>query len=147
MNRGYDPRKVEEARNFANKLWNVARYIEDTIGDNFELRHKPEAANIADHWMLIKLQQSTEKIAADLEKYRFSEAYDTLYHTVWDDFADWYLEASKAAPNHGLLAYALETLLKLAHPFAPFITETIWQTLKWEGDSLLIKVTGPKSTV
>ncbi len=145
VNRGYDQRKVEEARNFANKLWNVARYIEDTIGDKFELRLKPEAVTIADHWMLTKLQQSTEKIGADLDKYRFSEAYDTLYHTLWDDFADWYLESNKVTPNNGLLAYGLETILKLAHPFAPFVTETIWQTLKWEGDSLLIKSHWPES--
>ncbi len=143
----YAPGKIHAARNFCNKLWNVARYIEDTIGDNFEARHKPELISIADHWMLSKLQQSTEKISADLDNYRFSEAYDTLYHTVWDDFADWYLEASKATPNHGLLAYCLETLLKLAHPFAPFVTETIWQTLKWEKDTLLITSKWPKITL
>ncbi len=125
----YSPGKIQAARNFCNKLWNVARYIEDTIGDEFNNRHKPELISIADHWMLSKLQQSTEKISADLDNYRFSEAYDTLYHTVWDDFADWYLEASKATPNHAMLAYCLEALLKLAHPFAPFVTETIWQTL------------------
>ena len=140
----YAPGKIQAGRNFANKLWNVARYIEDTIGDNFEARKTPELVTIADHWMLSKLQQSTEKIGADLDTYRFSEAYDTLYHTVWDDFADWYLEASKATPNHGLLAYFLENILKLAHPFAPFVTETIWQTLKWEKDSLLISSDWPK---
>lgn len=144
VNRGYDKRKVEEARNFCNKLWNVARYIEDTIGDNFEARKAPELISIADHWMLSKLQHSTDKISADLDNYRFSEAYDTLYHTVWDDFADWYLEASKATPNHGLLAYCLENILKLAHPFAPFVTETIWQTLKWEDETMLITSEWPK---
>ncbi len=141
--------KIESMRNFANKLWNVARYVEDTIGDNYERRKSPELISIADHWMLLKLQQSTEKISADLDNYRFSEAYDTLYHTVWDDFADWYIEAGKGTPNNGLLAYCLETLLKLAHPFAPFVTETIWQTLKWEsvkaGDSLLISSSWPKN--
>lgn len=139
----YDPSKVQAARNFCNKLWNVARYVEDVIGDNFEARKSPEAISIADHWMLRKLQQSTEKISEDLDNYRFSEAYDTLYHTLWDDFADWYLEAGKSTPNHGLLAYGLETLLKLAHPFAPFVTETIWQTLKWE-DKLLITSSWPE---
>jgi valyl-tRNA synthetase len=137
--------KIEATRNFCNKLWNVARFVEDVIGDNFEARKIPEAVTIADHWMLSKLQHTTEKISKDLDNYRFSEAYDTLYHTVWDDFADWYLEASKGSPNHGLLAYGLEILLKLAHPFAPFVTETIWQTLKWETDSLLIIAEWPKS--
>jgi valyl-tRNA synthetase len=74
----------------------------------------------------------------NLKAYRFSEAFDTLYHFVWDDFADWYLEASKTAPNLPLLAYSLEAILKIAHPFAPFVTETIWQTIAWEPDSLLV---------
>lgn len=143
----YTPGKVLAARNFCNKLWNVARYVEDTIGDKYANRKSPELISIADHWMLLKLQQSTEKISLDLDNYRFSEAYDTLYHVVWDDFADWYLEAGKATPNHGLLAYFLESLLKLAHPFAPFLTETIWQTLKWEHDSLLITASWPKMTL
>jgi valyl-tRNA synthetase len=72
-----------------------------------------------------------------LDNLRFSEAYDRLYHFIWDDFADWYIEASKAAPNKALLAYLLEQVLVLAHPFAPFVTETIWQTLAWEKDSIL----------
>jgi valyl-tRNA synthetase len=136
VNRGYDRRKVEDARNFCNKLWNIARYIEDKVGDSYKNR-KAEPATIADHWVLTKLQQTTGAIAADLDSYRFAEAYDTLYHFVWDDFADWYIEASKATPNVPLLAFCLETILKLAHPFAPFVTETIWQTLAWEKDSLL----------
>ncbi len=139
----YAPGKIDAARNFCNKLWNVARFVEGIIGDSFDRRHKPVPETVADHWVLTKLQQSIEKISADLENYRFSEAYDTLYHTVWDDFADWYIEASKSHPNHAVLAYSLETILKLAHPFAPFVTETIWQTLKWEKDTLLISSTWP----
>ena len=84
-----------------------------------------------------KLQQSQEKIHGDLDNYHFGEAYDTLYHFIWDDLADWYIEASKAEPNKPLLAYLLEQVLVLVHPFAPFLTETIWQTLAWEKDSLL----------
>ena len=80
-----------------------------------------------------------------MDQYRLSEAYETLYHFVWDDFADWYLEVSKTSLNPSVLAYGLETILKLAHPFAPFVTETVWQTLKWEGDSLLIISPWPKS--
>ena len=136
VNRGYDHRKVEDARNFANKLWNIARYIEDKVGDSFHER-SPKAETTADHWLLSKLQQTTDKLADDLDNYRFAEAFDTLYHFVWDDFADWYIEASKATPNLPLLAYSLETILTLTHPFAPFVTETIWQTLQWD-DSLLV---------
>jgi len=141
----YAPSKVDAARNFCNKLWNVARFVEDVIGDDYDIQRKPVPESPADHWILNKLEVATAKIADDLENYRFSEAYDSLYHTVWDDFADWYVEASKFKPNEAVLAYGLETILKLAHPFAPFVTETIWQTLKWEKDSLLIVSNWPKT--
>ncbi|HVV25536.1 MAG TPA: valine--tRNA ligase [Candidatus Saccharimonadales bacterium] len=135
-NRPYDESKLVGARNFANKLWNIARYIEDVIS-NETGRAAARAETVADHWILSKLQLSTEKISADLETYRFSEAYERLYHFVWDDLADWYVEASKSALNRRLLAHLLEQVLILAHPFAPFVTETIWQTLAWENDSVL----------
>ncbi|HEU4914796.1 MAG TPA: valine--tRNA ligase [Candidatus Saccharimonadales bacterium] len=127
--------KVVAARNFCNKLWNIARYIEDKVG-KYDSLGAVEAKTDADHWMLSKLQQTTDLIAADLDGYRFAEAYDKLYHFVWDDFADWYIEASKAEENLSLLAYALEVVLKIAHPFAPFVTETIWQVLSWKEDLL-----------
>jgi len=135
VNRGYDHRRVEEARNFANKLWNVARYIEGIIGDEPGRVADPQTA--ADHWILYKLQRFQKDIMADLDKYRFAEAYERLYHFVWDDLADWYVEASKATPNRPLLAHLLEQVLLLSHPFAPFVTETIWQTLDWEHGSIL----------
>jgi len=144
VNRGYDPRKIEEARNFANKLWNVARYCEFNIGDQYELKHSPVPAGCQDDWILNKLARANEKITAYLDNYRFSEAYDLIYHLVWDDFADWYVEASKYELNKSVLAYGLETILKLAHPFAPFVTETIWQTLKWENNTLLISSRWPE---
>lgn len=128
--------KIVGARNFCNKLWNIARYVEDAIGDN-PTSAKPEANNAADHWALSKLQQSQDEIVKHLDNYRLSEAYETLYHFVWDDLADWYIEASKTTPNLSLLAYILEAVLIMAHPFAPFVTETIWQTLAWENDSIL----------
>lgn len=142
VNRGYDSRKVEEARNFCNKLWNVARFIEDKVGDDFHLKGKPDIQNPADAWMLGKLQQSVETVSQHLDKYEFSEASEHIYHLLWDDIADWYVEASKTHPNKAVLAFTLETILKLAHPFAPFVTETIWQTLKWE-EGLLITSSWP----
>lgn len=130
VNRGYDSRKVEDARNFANKLWNVARYIEDRVGD-IDLSAEVIAQTDADNWLLTRLQQTSDGIAADLENYRFAEAFDRLYHFVWDELADWYIEASKAQDNLPLLATTLRYVLQMAHPFAPFVTETIWQTLEW----------------
>ncbi len=143
VNRGYDPRKIEDARNFCNKLWNIARYTEDKLGDDYTPKKHPKPTSIADHWMLNKLHQSASNLTEYLDTYRFSEAYEHLYHLVWDDFADWYIEATKSELNKDVLAYCLETILKLAHPFAPFVTETIWQTLAWENDSLLITSSWP----
>lgn len=143
VNRGYDIRRVEEARNFANKLWNIARFIGDTVGDDFKPT-KAKAQTAADHWMLNKLQHSSEVIAADMEQYRFAEAYEHLYHFVWDDVADWYIEASKSQPNPSVLAHVLESVLTIAHPFAPFVTETIWQALGWRS-GLLINYDWPKA--
>lgn len=134
-NQPFDPSKVVGARNFCNKLWNIARYIEDKIGNN--QTGEPTPQTDADHWMLANLRRAADQIAKHLDNYRFSDAYDTLYHFVWDDFADWYIEASKAAENKPLLAFALQAILKIAHPFAPFVTETIWQTLEWTEDEVL----------
>lgn len=136
-NQPYDESKIIGARNFCNKLWNVARFIEDKLGDDAQLRKHPIAKTPADHWMLSKLQHSIKAVEGYLDNYRLSEAYDTVYHLLWDDFADWYIEASKETVNPSVLAYGLEAILKLAHPFAPFVTETIWQTLAWEANSLL----------
>jgi len=144
VNRGYDSRRVEEARNFCNKLWNIARYTEGVLGDNYRPGTDPEPRTAADHWVMLKLQQIVRAIGHNLDEYRFSEAYDQLYHFVWDDVADWYIEASKSQESREVLGYVLENVLKLAHPFAPFVTETIWQTLYSDTDSLLITSTWPE---
>lgn len=128
--------KIVANRNFCNKLWNIARYIEGVVGETNREGAKPQSD--VDHWILNKLSISAEGIAKDLENFRFSEAYETLYHFIWDDFADWYVEASKVNPNEPLLAYVLEQTLKLAHPFAPFLTETIWEELGWNQENMLI---------
>lgn len=144
VNRGYDVRRVEEARNFANKLWNIARYTETAVGTAYRPGTTPPPESIADHWMLHKLQQSSDTVSHLLDDYRFSEAYEHLYHLVWDEVADWYLEASKGQANREVLGYALETVLKLVHPFAPFVSETIWQTLYHDSDSLLMATRWPQ---
>jgi valyl-tRNA synthetase len=135
--------KVIAGRNFANKLWNIARFIEDRVGEELPSRD-PTPFTDADHWILLQLTNSAERIGNLIENYRFAEAYEEMYHTVWDNFADWYLESSKVTQNTSVLAHALETILKMTHPFAPFVTETIWQTLKWE-DGLLTTSEWPKA--
>lgn len=124
---------VVAGRNFCNKLWNMARYCVNTVGDRSQ---KGSAApkSLADHWVLERLETARQQIDEHLAAYRYSEAADVVYHVIWDDVADWYLEATKIEPNHDLLVYVLDTCLTLAHPFAPFVTETIWQTLLWHED-------------
>ena len=132
--------KIVAARNFCNKLWNIARYIESVATQSGE--STPTTA--ADHWILSKLQQLQQGLESDLATYRFAEAYEKLYHFVWDDLADWYIEASKAAPNAVLLHEILSDVLTMAHPFAPFVTETIWQTMHSEAASVLATQPWPK---
>ena len=119
--------RIEAARNFCNKLWNIARYIEGKLEGHTP--DKPEPQTLADHWILHNMNYCIESVSDALNNYRFAEAYDTLYHFVWDDVADWYIEASKTGENLDMLSYVLENCLVMLHPFAPFVTETIWQTL------------------
>lgn len=134
--------KVAGYRNFCNKLWNIARYVEGKVGDDYTpSKVKPKFS--ADYWILDRLHETAEKVSKHLEKYELGPAYELVYHFIWDDFADWYIESSKVQFNQDILTYVLETVLKITHPFAPFVTETIWDTLKWE-DSLLVTSEWPK---
>lgn len=128
--------KITAQRNFCNKLWNIARFIQEQLGDEKPAK-TATPSTIVDHWILSRLQHTTEAVSGDLENYRFSEGYDKLYHFVWDDFADWYIEASKANLNTSVLTTTLEAILKIAHPFAPFVTEAIWQQLGWNKELLI----------
>lgn len=135
--------KVVAARNYCNKLWNISRYIQDKLGDSYR-KATPEPTSLADHWVLRELEAAQQQLSTQISSYRFAEAAETIYHTAWDTVADWYIEASKKQDNPAMLAYVLETVLKLSHPFTPFVTETIWQSLSWQ-DSLLIREDWPKT--
>lgn len=127
--------KVVAARNFCNKLWNIARFIEAQVGDTQPV-HVLTPQSMADHWIIRQLSRAGETMEQQLAQYRFAEAAETLYHTVWDDVADWYIEAAKVEQHADMLVWVLDTCLRLAHPFAPFVTETIWQSLSWHNDLL-----------
>lgn len=127
QNQAFSTATVVAGRNFCNKLWNIARFIEPQLDDTTP--DKPAPVSLADHWVLWRLDMARKQIDKLMSEYRFAEAADVVYHTIWHDVADWYLEASKGAMNPSVLSWALETALKLAHPFAPFVTETIWTTL------------------
>jgi len=141
QNQAFSDDRIIAGRNFCNKLWNIARFVENKLGDSY-LPKAPVAKSLADHWIISELATAKTTIERTLDGYRFAEASDAMYHAIWDSVADWYIEASKDQDNPDLLAWVIDTSLKLAHPFAPFVTETIWQTLQWH-DSLLIKEDWP----
>lgn len=141
QNQAFSVDRVIAGRNFCNKLWNIARFIQTKLGENYQ-PGTPEPQTLADHWVVSELHAAQKAIDRALNNYRYAEAGEALYHAIWDSVADWYIEASKDQDNNDLLAWVLETSLKLAHPFAPFVTETIWQTLPWH-DTLLIKEPWP----
>ena len=136
QSQAFNKGSVIAARNFCNKLWNIARFVEAQIGDNHQIVDL-EPQTPADHWIIRQLNDAANNIAVRIEQYRFSEASETVYHTIWDDVADWYIESSKTAINRPLLSWVLATSLKIAHPFAPFVTETIWQTLNYTDGILM----------
>lgn len=143
QNQAFSTDRIIAGRNFCNKLWNIARFVENKLGDNYR-PSTPAAKSLADHWIISELITAKQNIERTLDSYRFAEASDAMYHAIWDSVADWYIEASKDQDNPDLLAWVIDTSLKIAHPFAPFVTETIWQTLQWH-DSLLISETWPEA--
>jgi valyl-tRNA synthetase len=136
QNQAFSINRVIAGRNFCNKLWNIARFIENELGEGYRPTD-PEPTTLADHWIIRQLSNAVSDIEKQIESYRFAEASETVYHAVWDDVADWYVEASKQQHNQSMLAWVLDTSLKIAHPFAPFVSETIWQTLPWHKDLLI----------
>ena len=144
QNQAFSSSKVVAGRNFANKLWNMTRFIEGKLGDGYILT-APKPQSQADHWIMRELSQAAELVGKHVEQYRFSEAAEVVYHSIWSSLADWYIEASKQQLNADVLAWALDCSLRMAHPFLPFVTETIWQTLPWypEG-TMLIRAPWPE---
>lgn len=136
---------VVAGRNFCNKLWNIARYIEDKA-DSANVTNEDvddaEPETIADHWILSRLDQARVDLNNHITNYRFAEAVETVYHAVWDELADWYIEASKVEANPAFMRRVLGIALRLVHPFAPFVTETIWTTIRGQ-ESLLISQPWP----
>ncbi len=141
QSQAFTPSNVIAGRNFCNKLWNIARYILDILPDDFTPLNPVDIVlqSEADHWIISKLESSVNKLNSHITKYRFAEAGELVYQTIWNDVADWYLEASKQQNNQQVLAYILDTILKFAHPFAPFITEAIWQAINWHDDLLILQ--------
>lgn len=144
--------KIEGYRNFVNKLWNVARYILTSVGDHKTPKaHKnPSPITLADQWILSRLQAVVVNTTVMIHEYKFSQAAEDLYAFTWNDLADWYIEISKTQKSNDqlkentdeILMHILQTILKLWHPFTPYVTEELWKHLG--AKELLISASWPE---
>ena len=143
----FSTEKVEASRNFANKIWNAARFILMNLDGSETAPHIPENLAIEDKWIISKLNTLAKEVSASIDNYELGIAVQKLYDFIWDCFCDWYIEIAKirlqqggeeAANAKAVLIYVLSSALQLLHPFMPFITEEIWQTLPHDGESIMI---------
>ena len=144
----FSDEKVGASRNFANKLWNAARFILMNLGEDEKAPHIPDELALEDKWILSLFNTLTKEVTDNLDKFELGIAVQKLYDFIWDVFCDWYIEISKIRLNSGdekaaqtardMLVYIMSNTLKLLHPFMPFITEEIWQTLPHNGESIMI---------
>lgn len=142
VNQAFSTSKVIASRNLCNKLWNVSRLIQSIVDEN-EGEPKPEKASLGENWIRREINRTNKELDKLLKNYRFAEAGDLLYDLIWNKYADWFLECEKLWKNTDLLKDTLEKVLIMLHPFAPFVTETIWQTLSWT-EGLLISQNWPE---
>ena len=144
----YTPEKVESSRNFANKLWNAARFVLMNLPDDEPAPHLPENLALEDKWLLSQYNRLITEVTDNLDKFELGLAVQKLYDFIWDVYCDWYIEIAKVRLNAGdpeqaaaaraVLVYVLSGTLQLLHPFMPFITEEIWQALPHEGRSIMV---------
>jgi valyl-tRNA synthetase len=146
-------KKIESYRNFVNKLWNIGRFVITTTECkktcNSLAQIKLNDLKFQDKWILHRLGEVTTDVTKAIEQYRFSDAAQSLYRFIWDDFADWYVEMAKIEPGpdtNDVLLLVLEDILKLAHPFVPFITEVLWGYMRQQGSKPLIVTDWPKTS-
>ena len=141
--------RCEAMRNFANKLWNASRYVMMNLADDAK-NELPELSKleIADKWVLSKLNTLIAEVTENMDKYELGVAIQKIYDFIWDIYCDWYIEMTKARlfaddmdrkqTAIQVLVYVLDQVLRLLHPFMPFITEEIWQSIPHEGEALII---------
>jgi valyl-tRNA synthetase len=157
----FSAHKVEQARNFANKVWNVARFIisnQEQPGQAFDSEESTPELNLtaADRWILSRLGMVTEQVTADLERFELSGAGQGLYDFIWSELADWYVEIAKlrlfSADNpagqytaQAVLWSVLDRSMRLLHPYMPFLTEEVWQQLRGIGSDAGRQLSGWES--
>ena len=144
----FSEEKVSASRNFANKIWNAARFILMNIeGKDIDCA-LPKKLYTSDKWILNRFNNVTAAVTENLEKFELGMAVSKLYDFIWDDFCDWYIELAKIRMNGAdeesadsarrVLVWTMSNTLKLLHPFMPYITEEIWQTLPHDGEALIV---------
>ena len=131
MNQAFSENSVIAGRNLCNKLWNISRFVQSMVDEVGGTLDTYSTDNMGEDWICREINDCLSQIDASMKDYRFAEACETLYQTIWDKYADWFLESQKIYKNAPLLKRTLEALLIALHPFAPFVTETIWQNLSW----------------
>jgi len=139
--------RCEAMRNFANKIWNASRFVMMNL--TIDRNELPENLELEDKWILSKLSRLASEVTANLDKYELGVAANKIYDFIWDVYCDWYIEITKPRLNgedqeakisaQKVLLFVLTEILKLLHPFMPFITEEIWQALPHEGEALIIE--------
>ena len=143
----FSDEKVGASRNFANKLWNASRFILMNIGDEDIKCELPANLALEDKWVVSLYNDLVKEVTDNLEKFELGMAVAKLYDFIWDVFCDWYIEIAKIRLQKGgseakdakqVLVWVMSNTLKLLHPFMPFITEEIWQTLPHDGESIMI---------
>lgn len=138
VNQAFSTSKVVASRNLCNKLWNISRLIQQIVDENPTDDSTVELKNYGENWICNQINQANREVQKMLDHYRFAEAGDLLYDLIWNKYADWFLESQKLWKNTNLLKSTLEQILTMLHPFAPFVTETIWQNLSWTNGMLIV---------
>ena len=135
----YDPEKVKSTWNFINKLWNASRFVLMNIESDYE--ETMDNLTLPDKWILTKLNETVKDVTNSMEKYEFNIVGSTLYNFIWNDFCDWYIELSKINMNNTsktILVKVLKAILKMLHPFMPYVTEEIYTKLPNTEESIML---------
>ena len=149
--------RLEQGRNFMNKIWNSSRFLMMNINDDIKIKsfEKIEIKNLEsiDFWIISKMNKTIDSVNNQLSSYKLNEAIKTIYNFVWRDFCDWYIEFSKIRmygnnneekeTTLSVSVYVLKNILQLLHPYAPFITEEIWSFFKTKDESIIVQTKWP----
>ena len=131
--------KVEASRNFANKIWNAARFIHLNTDNQSLEKGIPEEIGDIDSWIISRLNTVISEVTNNLDKFELGIAAQNIYDFVWDEFCDWYIEFSKIEGKKEVLLFVVDSILKLLHPFMPFVTEEIWKSFQNIDGSIMIE--------